>query len=109
MRQQRPRQHEKKQTNKTNELKKNPQCSCGKFHKATVDDVVIGSGALRKLPGYIKKLGANKPFLLADVNTFAAAGDSVCKILSSENIPYGQYVFSDTALEPDEKAVGAAI
>jgi len=85
---------------------KNP-CPCGRNHSVAVDEVVIGSGAVKRLPEFVKKYGS-KPFVVADVNTYAAAGEQVCAILKAARIPYGSFVFKDKALEPDEKAVGAA-
>ena len=85
---------------------KNP-CPCGKEHTVAVDEVVIGSGAVNRLPEFVKKYG-EKPFVVADVNTYAAAGEKVCEILKAAGISYGSFVFKDKALEPDEKAVGAA-
>lgn len=84
-------------------------CACGKVHTAAVDEVVIGKGAIGRLPEFLNKYGAKKPFLLADCNTFAAAGDKVCKVLDGENIKYSQYVFQNNSLEPDEASVGSAV
>lgn len=80
-------------------------CECGKEHAVTVDEVIIGSGAIKRLPEILKKYHAVKPFLLADCNTFAAAGEKVCKELEN----YSQYVFELDCLEPDERAVGSAV
>ena len=85
---------------------KNP-CPCGRNHSVAVDEVLIGSGAVKRLPEFVRKYG-RKPFVVADRNTFAAAGEQVCKLLKENEIPYGSFVFKDAALEPDEKAVGAA-
>ncbi len=82
-------------------------CPCGKRHTATIDDVIIGNGVINQLPGIIAKYGAKKPFILADVNTFAAAGNAVCSLLDVQGIGYSRYIFPDKALEPDEKAVGS--
>ena len=82
-------------------------CPCGKPHTIAIDEVVIGSGAVNRLPEFVRKYG-KKPFLVADVNTFAAAGEKVCAILEAAQIPYGSFVFREKTLEPDEKAVGAA-
>ena len=84
-------------------------CACGKEHRTDVKDVIIGSGVIGKLGSIVKDLGAQKVFLLADKNTFAAAGEQVCKSLFSEGITTSRYVFSDPHLEPDERSVGAAI
>jgi len=85
---------------------KNP-CPCGRNHSIAVDEVLIGSGAVKRLPEFVRKYG-RKPFVVADRNTFAAAGEQVCKLLKENEILYGSFVFKDAALEPDEKAVGAA-
>ena len=85
---------------------KNP-CPCGKNHTIAIDEVVIGSGVVNRLPEFVNKYG-KKPFVVADVNTYAAAGERVCDILNAAGIPYSSFVFQNKALEPDEHAVGAA-
>lgn len=85
---------------------KNP-CPCGRPHTIAIDQVVIGSGAVNQVPELVKKYG-KKPFVVADLNTYAAAGERVCTLLNEAAIPYGSFIFQDTALEPDEHAVGAA-
>ncbi len=84
-------------------------CACGKEHHTDVEEVLIGCGVIGKLGGVVKRFGARKVFLLADENTFAAAGKQVCATLSDEGIAYSSYVFSDPHLEPDEKSVGSAV
>ena len=86
---------------------KTENCPCGKRHTATIDNVIVGNGVIAQLPGIIAKYGAKKPFILADVNTFAAAGKAVCDLLDAHAISYSRYIFPDSALEPDEKAVGS--
>ena len=85
---------------------KNP-CPCGKMHTVAVDEVVIGSGVVSRVPEFVKKYG-KKPFVVADIHTYAAAGEKVCNLLKEADIPFGSFVFKDAALEPDEHAVGAA-
>ena len=85
---------------------KNP-CPCGRPHTIAIDQVVIGSGVVNQVPEFVKKYG-KKPFVVADLNTYAAAGERVCTLLNEAAIPYGSFIFKDTALEPDEHAVGAA-
>ena len=85
---------------------KNP-CPCGKNHTIAIDEVVIGNGAVNRLPEFVKKYG-KRPFLVADINTYKAAGEKVAQLLKGEGIPFGSFIFKDAALEPDERAVGAA-
>ena len=84
-------------------------CPCGKTHQSDVKNIITGSGAVNKLPDVLNQMGTKKVFLLADCNTYSAAGKAITTLLSDNGIAYSQYVFSDTALEPDEKAVGAAV
>ena len=84
-------------------------CPCGKAHTAPIDEIVVGKGVVARLPEFVAKYGAKKPFLLADVNTWAAAGQRVAQILTDAGIAFSKYVFQNKALEPDEVAVGSAI
>lgn len=84
-------------------------CPCGKEHKAAVREICVGRGILNRLPELVAKYGCKKPFLLADCNTWEAAGAQVAEILEKAEIPFSRYVFPDAALEPDEHAVGGAV
>ena len=83
-------------------------CSCGKEHDIAIDDVVVGKGVIQRLPEYIAKYQAKKPFILADRNTYKAAGETVANILRSSGIPFSTHVFQNNELEPNEDAVGSA-
>lgn len=84
------------------------QCSCGRAHEVAIDDVVVGKGVIQRLPEFVEKYGAKKPFILADRNTYQAAGVTVTEILKANEIDYSSYVFPNDALEPNEEAVGSA-
>ena len=84
-------------------------CPCGKKHTAALDMLISGPGALTRLPELLARYDAKKPFILADQNTFAAAGGRVCEILTQAGFGYVSYIFPDERLEPDEHAVGAAV
>ena len=84
-------------------------CACGRNHTVAIDEVVIGKGVIRRLPEFVRRYGAVRPFVLCDANTFAAAGRAVCEILEESGISYSKYVFPQPSLEPDEFAVGAAV
>ena len=83
-------------------------CACGKAHTFAAD-VVVGKGVVVRIPHFIRKFRAEKPFVLSDVNTYEAAGRQVCQILEDSGIPYRSYSFPSTALEPDEHSVGSAM
>lgn len=83
-------------------------CTCGKKHIFS-SDIVIDSGAVNRIPEYINKFNAKKVFVIADKNTYSAAGETVCKILDNSGIGITKYVFSSDSLEPDESSVGLAV
>ena len=89
-------------------LKESP-CNCGKIHSVDIDDIFIGSGAIRNILNCIERFKSIKPFVLADCNTFSAAGELVCDLLDKNDIDYAKYVFSSDAIEPNEEAVGSVV
>ncbi len=84
-------------------------CPCGKKHIADIDDIIVENGAINRLPEVINGYGAKKAFVLADVNTYKAAGERAVSILCENSVPVSSYVFQNAALEPDELAVGSAV
>lgn len=84
-------------------------CPCGKRHVSTLEDYVIESGALKRLPEYLRKYGATKAFFVADVNTYPIAGDTLRALLDASGVGCNCYVFPEKELEPDERSVGAAM
>lgn len=91
------------------ELVKEFRCSCGRTHSVNVDDVIIEAGAVLKLPELLRRYGFQKAFIVADVNTYKAAGQKVCDVLSENDIAYSKYVFAGESPEPDEYAVGSCV
>ena len=55
-------------------------CKCGKDHDINIEDIRIGSDILSCIPELVKKHG-HKVFLIADVNTYKAAGEKAAQIL----------------------------
>lgn len=84
-------------------------CPCGHTHDVAIDDVVIGNGVIGRLPEFVAKYQAKRPFLLADQNTYQAAGAKVEAVLKDAGIAFTTYIFRDPALEPNEEAVGSAV
>ena len=93
------------------ELLEHPEgvkCACGKIHKAGFSHVIIESGAIRRVPEVVRSYGAKKVFLLADHNTYAAAGARVEAVLREADIPVTVYLLpGEKRIEPDEHAVGS--
>ncbi len=84
-------------------------CVCKREHSVSLSHAVIESGAIEKIPTYIHKFNCKKAFLIADPNTFSAAGEKVCAVLENSSIAYEKYVFPTGEIEPDESAVGSAV
>lgn len=83
------------------------ECQCGRPHSIVIDKVIIEKGAINKVPGVIKELGAKKVLLVADTNTYEVAGKKVASLLSENLLSYKSYVYKVTRdLVPDEEAVG---
>ena len=83
-------------------------CKCGKTHIFT-SEVIVKEGALLELPRLMKQYSAKKVFLVADKNTYAAAGKAVAEIVENEKVKVVKCIFEEDALEPDEHSVGRAI
>ena len=84
-----------------------PCPACKKIHLAGIDDVCIESGALKKVPDYVRKYNGTKAFILADLNTWTVAGEKVDSILRESGIQTVPYVLNMTRAEPDEHAIGS--
>lgn len=82
-------------------------CKCGKEHIFT-SQVIVKEGALQALPGVLAQYGAKKVFLIADKNTYAAAGKAVQEIIA-DSVKVARCIFDENALEPDEHSVGRAV
>ena len=90
-------------------LGKPMECSCGHEHKTLLKRIDIDKGALNRLPGHITELGYHHIFMVCDVNTWKAAGETVAKLLSENNIAHKCLVIQDSELVPDEHAVGTVV
>ena len=83
-------------------------CLCGKEHIFT-SKVVVEKEAINKLPIILKQMNLHSAFIIADKNTYSAAGKKVIDVLKSAEIKTKKYIFSIENLEPDEANVGLAI
>lgn len=82
-------------------------CSCGRCHSSSLRESVIGSGVIKGLPELVKKYGGTKPFVFDDVNTRAAAGDEVRRLLADMDVK--GHTFKSEHLLPDNASVGSAV
>ncbi len=85
-------------------------CSCGREHSVGIRKLLIESGCLKALPQVVKELSASQVFLLADENTFAAAGEEIAALLSSESFSFHCRIFPGSpTLVPNEATLGSAL
>lgn len=84
------------------ELLKSKKCICGKEHSCDIKEVIIESGALKRLRGLVTKY--SNILVVADSNTYAVCGEAVCSQLNDR--VEGIHIFEcDGLLIPNEKAI----
>lgn len=84
------------------------QCRCGKRHLTPLQDVVIGQDVLPELIRLLKSRNVSHPFVVTDLNTYAAAGKAVLELLADAGIGYTSYTMDSVSPTPSEYWVGAA-
>jgi glycerol-1-phosphate dehydrogenase [NAD(P)+] len=84
-------------------------CACGKPHRAHLKTALVAPGAAARLGEHVKNLGGTRAFLLADENTYAAAGEAAARSLTEAGVPFTARIYPGRRMEPDEKTVGSAV
>ena len=67
-------------------LNKELECSCGRTHFAPIKDINIGKGAINALPGYMKKYGYKKAYILCDRITYDIVGRKLEGLIAEEGL-----------------------
>src|SRR5699024_6980483 len=68
------------------------KCQCGKKHSVNIEKTIIRKGAINELPCILDKLNYQKVFMVADKNTYSAAGKLVEEILIKEEFELQKFV-----------------
>ena len=85
-----------------NELLQGIDCACGRHHRCDIRHVTIGSNAIAQLGDMVK--GYGRILLVADENTYAAAGEKTENALAEKTVC--KVIFSGkTVLIPNEEAI----
>lgn len=85
-------------------------CECGLHHGVDLKYLKIGCGAVNHVGDAVRAVGAKKPFVICDKNTYEVAAKKVSEVLTRENIPHTVFVIPQgdlNKLEPDERALGS--
>lgn len=89
------------------------RCDCGKDHRVDIQKIIVGQGILARIPELIRRTSTDSPesppqvCLIADGNTWRAAGEAAAEVLAAAGIPAHPLLFpGDHRLTPDEAALG---
>ena len=93
------------------------KCGCGRIHKCYIKDIIIKDNAVKEIERIIDDNGYKNIFIVADTNTWKAAGVQTLKAIESamretdgrKSIKVTKYIFKDRELIPDEKSIGTLI
>lgn len=88
-------------------LNRDIHCSCGSTHLCSIRDIIIEEGALRHIPSLVRKGSYQNICLVADTNTWKAAGEQVSSILNAEGIAHTPVILEAAGLLPDETGIGS--
>ncbi|MEY2192699.1 sn-glycerol-1-phosphate dehydrogenase [Neobacillus sp. BF23-41] len=73
-------------------------CDCGNHHnQIPIETILVGNNVLGEATAYLQRKSFKKAVILADENTFRAAGEELTKHLSTTGVGY-----SSCLLQPDE-------
>ena len=77
-------------------------CACGRVHTCTIRDIAVGDGVIAEVPALFS--GFSRILLVADENTYQAAGARVYELISDR--VFDCVLFDGTPhLVPDERAI----
>ena len=81
-------------------------CSCGHKHYSAVKRIDIDQGAVKRLAGHIQEFGYKKIFMVADKNTWKAAGADAAAELEKAGLSYDKVILDYDEVIPDEHVIG---
>ena len=86
----------------------NFECSCSrKSHRAPLENIIITSGAIYKLPEILK--GYKKIYLVADERTYAAAGELCEKLLREAGMFSHKCILKGDVILPNAETLGTIL
>ena len=85
------------------------ECACGRRHACELDYLKIGKGVIKDVANMIAAMGKKRPFVLCDANTYQAAGEKVCALLTEAGVEHVLYILPGERPAPAEWEVGSVI
>ena len=80
-------------------------CSCGHDHEVVTRHIDTAKGASERMPQKLIESGFSKVWMVCDSNTYAAAGETVEKLLSDAEIFAGKTMLTHDHIMADEYSV----
>lgn len=90
-------------------LAKEIPCTCGRTHSCDVKTVEIGHHVLEKIPAFIRKENKQKAYIIADSNTYEAAGEKLSQLFQEKGISFSCYILKGEEVVADEVALGEVV
>lgn len=86
-------------------------CSCGRHHNFSVQDMSIRKGAIEDLPKMAEPFKDGKILVVFDNNTYEVAGKKAVELLKENGFNIKELMFDtgDDILIPDEKTLGRIV
>ncbi|MBO8435320.1 MAG: sn-glycerol-1-phosphate dehydrogenase [Tyzzerella sp.] len=82
------------------------ECSCGKKHEMGIDEVIIGSNLLEKIPEIVEKYHMGKQvFVVMDQMIYGLYGEKIENTLKKADYKAKMNVFKDKTVLPNEMAL----
>ena len=83
-------------------------CSCEmKKHRAPLEGYEISSGAIEKIPTILKDY--TRIYMVADKNTYRAAGEKVEAILKATGVHFGTLILDGDVILPNAETIGKIV
>lgn len=88
-------------------LGKEIQCECGRKHSADIEKIIIEPGATERVTEILNYFGYKNIFMVADSNTYKAAGERIEKLVTGGGFNLKKHVYvREGSLVPNEAALG---
>ncbi len=85
------------------------RCSCGHFHRSALERVQVGPDAMKGLGELVREKGFSHVFLVADPNTWEAAGELARDVLREAGAACVCKILPSREPVPDETSLGSLL